>query len=110
MTILTLSLTLTMMRKCCSVISSRIDEKNHSASRIWIVFRLKTEVKITSAAEYSTPGDLSILYTSMCWPLNEKSPPNWAPIALKIHCILPKIVGPLYQMCTAHFPTQLIDF
>ena len=42
-----------MMRKCCSVNRSSIDESNESVRKNWIVIRHGIVAKLTSAAEFS---------------------------------------------------------
>jgi len=48
-----------MMRKCCSVRRSPIDENNYSVSKSWIVFRRGIVAKLASAAEFSAAEDLA---------------------------------------------------
>ena len=49
-----------MMRKCCSVSRSSMDENNESVSRSWIVFCHEIVAKLTSTAENSAAEDLAI--------------------------------------------------
>lgn len=60
---LTLTIIITMMKKCYIVSRSWTDDKNHGRS--WIVFHLAIAAKVTSAGVFSPTEDLSYLETSL---------------------------------------------